>query len=141
MAKYFTIAEMCASPTAARHGVKNTPNTLVTKRLNALMEQLDIIREAWGQPIVVNSGYRNSQTNALVGGVKNSNHLFGYAADIEAMDRKVSSNKKLFELIRKLQKEGKIKAFDELLNEYNFSWVHFAYRCDGTNRMKVLAIK
>ena len=45
---------------------------------------LDPIREAWGKPIIVSSGYRCKELNALVGGVKNSHHLLGCAADITA---------------------------------------------------------
>ena len=37
-------------------------------------------------PIIINSGFRNSRVNALVGGVKSSQHLQGCAADIRPMD-------------------------------------------------------
>ena len=37
-------------------------------------------------PILINSGYRNQRVNALVGGVKNSQHLQGCAADIRPRD-------------------------------------------------------
>ena len=37
-------------------------------------------------PIIVNSGFRNSRVNSLVGGVSNSQHLVGQAADIRPKD-------------------------------------------------------
>ena len=37
-------------------------------------------------PIIINSGFRNSRVNVLVGGVKNSQHLYGEAADIRPKD-------------------------------------------------------
>ncbi len=39
-------------------------------------------------PILINSGFRNPRVNSLVGGVKNSQHLFGQAADISPRDPK-----------------------------------------------------
>ncbi len=48
----------------------------------ALLEVLDKIREAVGGPVYVSSGYRCPEHNAEVGGVQNSQHLYGRAADI-----------------------------------------------------------
>ena len=47
---------------------------------------LEPAREAIGCPFIVNSGFRNSRVNTLVGGVKNSQHLQGCAADIRPQD-------------------------------------------------------
>lgn len=47
---------------------------------------LDILRRAWNAPIRVNSGYRCEKHNEKVGGVKNSRHLLGLAADIAPVD-------------------------------------------------------
>ena len=47
---------------------------------------LEPAREAIGSPIIINSGFRNSRVNALVGGVSNSQHLLGQAADIRPKD-------------------------------------------------------
>ena len=82
-ASYFTIPELCASATAQREGIDNRPTESAYHLLHVLVDQLlDPIREAWGEPIVVSSGYRSKELNALVGGVKNSHHLLGCAADI-----------------------------------------------------------
>ena len=85
MMKYFTIQELTASATALREGIDNRPSKCAYHLLHVLVDQLlDPIREAWGEPIVVSSGYRCKQLNTLVGGVKNSHHILGCAADITA---------------------------------------------------------
>ena len=82
---YFTISELTASATAQREGIDNRPTESAYHLLHVLVEQLlDPIREAWGEPIVVSSGYRCKELNALVGGAKNSHHMLGCAADITA---------------------------------------------------------
>lgn len=50
---------------------------------DALWLLLDQMREAAGVPFIITSGRRNSVTNALVGGAKNSAHLRGLAADLK----------------------------------------------------------
>ena len=81
--KYFTISELTASATAQREGIDNRPTESAYHLLHVLVDQLlDPIREAWGEPIVVSSGYRCKELNALVGGAKNSHHMLGCAADL-----------------------------------------------------------
>ena len=93
---YFSVSELCASATALREVIDNRPSKCAYHLLHVLVDQLlDPIREAWGEPIVVSSGYRCKQLNALVGGVKNSHHILGCAADIIAgnkADTAVCSN-------------------------------------------------
>ena len=111
--KYFTISELTASATAQREGIDNRPNKCVYQLLHVLVDQLlDPIREAWGEPIVVSSGYRCKQLNELVGGAKYSHHLLGCAADIIAGNR--ADHRRLFKLIRQMQEEGKIR-FTQLI--------------------------
>lgn len=136
--KYFTIDELCASDTARRKGIDNTPNADARLRMQILIEQLlDPIRAAWGGPITVNSGYRSPELNKKVGGVSNSQHLKGEAADITVGSQE--ANKQLFDLIVELQKAGKI-AFDQLIDESNYAWVHVSYRA-GRNRGQILHLK
>ena len=93
--------------------------------LHVLVEQLlDPIREAWGEPIVVSSGYRCKELNALVGGAKNSHHLLGCAADLIAGSK--AEHRKLFNLIRQMQQEGKIW-FTQLIWEGDGRWIHISY--------------
>ena len=93
---------------------------------------LDPLREWYGKPIAVNSGYRCPQLNRLVGGAASSQHLKGEAADITAGSRE--ENRKLFEYIRENL------PFDQLIDEKNFSWVHVSYKRDGNNRKQTLKL-
>ncbi len=67
--KYFSVSELCASATALREGIDNRPSKCAYHLLHVLVDQLlDPIREAWGEPIVVSSGYRCKELNTLLGG-------------------------------------------------------------------------
>ncbi len=113
--KYFSISELTASATALREGIDNRPNKCAYHLLHVLVDQLlDPIREAWGEPIVVSSGYRCKQLNALVGGAKHSHHILGCAADIIAGNRR--DHRRLFKMIQQMQQEGRIK-FTQLILE------------------------
>ena len=133
--KYFTISELCASDTARARGIDNTPPSGVTLALTTLIEKLlDPIREAWGGPITVNSGYRSPALNKAVGGVATSQHQKGEAADLNAGDP--AKNRQLFDKIVEMQKANLI-AFDQLIDESNYAWVHISYR-QGRNRNQIL---
>ena len=93
-------------------------------------ECLDKVRELWGKPIGVTSGYRSAELNRAVGGAKNSQHLRGEAADITAGCR--AYNKRLFEMI-----VASDIPFDQLIDENNYKWLHISY-CKGDNRRRVL---
>jgi len=77
--KYFTIPELTASAKARALGIDNTPPPGVKIKLSTLVNNLlDPIREKWGGPITVNSGYRCPTLNKAVGGVPTSQHVRGY---------------------------------------------------------------
>ena len=83
--KHFTIQELSKSATAERLAIDNTPPRAARKMLTILVEQLlDPIRRRYGAPIIVTSGYRCPALNTAVGGVNNSHHIVGCAADIVA---------------------------------------------------------
>ena len=135
---YFSIEELCASDTARRRGIDNTPDAAKRQKLQTLIEQLlDPIRAVWGNPITVNSGYRCPKLNAAVGGVSTSQHLRGEAADISVGSP--AENKRLFAKIVELQKDGRI-AFDQLIDESSYKWIHISYRA-GSNRNQILHLK
>ena len=95
------------------------------QNLQALVEHvLDPARERLGMPITVNSGYRCPAHNKAVGGVKNSQHLKGEAADITCAD-----NKKLAEIIEQLDN------FDQLIVYPTF--LHVSYKRQGVNRESI----
>ena len=129
--KHFTIDELCRSDTARSRGIDNTPTEDVKRNLEALVGNvLDPLREWYGKPIYVNSGYRCPALNKAVGGVANSQHLTGQAADIDVNDR--AENRKLMKHI-----EDNLD-FDQLIWENGGAWVHVSYRADGRNRRQVL---
>ena len=99
--KYFTIKELTRSTTARLRGIDNTPSQQVINNLTALVDNvLDPLREAWGMPIHVNSGYRCKALNEAVGGVPASQHMLGEAADITAGTSTL--NRHLYALLRRL---------------------------------------
>lgn len=132
--KYFTIQELTISNTAQRKGIDNTPDQKAAAALTALVTNvLDPLREAWGRPIVVNSGYRCPKLNRAVGGVARSQHTKGEAADIRTLSNRRWENEQLFKLMLKLP-------FDQLIDEHGYSWIHVSY-AEGRNRRQVLHVK
>ena len=98
--KYFTIAELCKSTTADRLGINNRCKQEHVVNLTALVNNvLDPLREWYGKPIRVNSGYRCPDLNKAVKGSSTSQHMSGQAADIDTGDRQ--QNKLLFDYIQK----------------------------------------
>ena len=84
LTKNFTLSEMVKSETALRHDMDNTPGEAEIENLKQLAEKvLQPVRDAYGQGVKVNSGYRHPEVNAKVGGSKTSDHCKGQAADIE----------------------------------------------------------
>lgn len=126
--KYFTIAELCASSTATAKGIDNTPTPGITQNLERLVANvLDPLREAWGKPIVVTSGYRCPELNKAVGGAKNSHHMQGMAADITTGNK--VDNRRLFQKILDLG-----LPFTQLIDEKGFSWIHVSYDTSNLKR-------
>lgn len=133
--KFFTINELTKSDVAKRSKINNIPTKQEERNLIALVENiLDPLRQAYGKPIIVTSGYRCERLNRLVNGSKNSQHRTGQAADIRTIEDTIEENKKLYDLIIKLD-----LPFDQLIDEYNFDWVHVSY--SPRNRKQVLKIK
>lgn len=122
--KYFTIKELCETSKP----FPNIPNEEQEANLEYLVDNiLDKAREILGSPIKVSSGFRSPQVNKAVGGSNKSEHLTGQAADLTCYD-----NKKLFNILRKMG------GFSQLINEYNYSWIHVSIKRDGNNRNQIL---
>ena len=115
--KYFSLSEFINSATAKRLNIDNTPSFDVVDNLNKLADYLDGIREKLGKPILVNSGFRCPVLNKAVGGVANSQHIKGLAADLVCADME-----KLLSVIRETG------GFDQLIKEHrkgsNSYWLH-----------------
>ena len=133
---YFTIKELSNSQTAKKLGIDNTPTPEIRVKLNTLILALDKIREQYGKPITVTSGYRCPELNRAVGGAVNpdgtpkSQHCKGEAADLIGENK--SETKKIFEIAKDLGH------YDQLLFETNKSgsvWVHISCKASGNRKI------
>ena len=136
LTKNFSLEEMYRSDTAQRCGIDNKPQTEeVVENLRALcLEVLQPLRDHLGKPVVVSSGYRCKDLNKKVGGVENSQHLKGEAADIKVRDRE-----ELIDVMRYIMDETD---FDQLIREKSGTteWVHVSHKRNGNNRRMVLRL-
>ena len=134
---HFTIDELCASQTAKARGIQNKPGTAEIINLVYLAAYvLEPLREAMGESIKIGSGYRCPQLNRAVGGVANSQHMKGQAADL-CIDGDMKKGKRWFEWIKTHLD------FDQLIWEHNAKgtyWVHVSYVHPpfGRNRRQVI---
>ena len=135
---HFTIEEMYASATAKRLGIDNKPS--VQKMINLVYLcafVLEPLRVAMNEPIKISSGYRCQALNKAVGGVYNSQHMKGQAADL-CIDGDIEKGKRWFNYIKDHL------PFDQLIWEHNPKtgsyWVHvsFVFPDFGKNRKQVI---
>jgi zinc D-Ala-D-Ala carboxypeptidase len=138
LGKYFSLSEMVKSQTAIRKGIDNLPNDEQVEALIELVENvLDPVREHFGRPVTVNSGFRGKKLNKAIGGSKSSQHCKGEAADIEIPG---VSNPEVAEWIKNNLD------FDQLILEFHTSgipdsgWVHVSWRSSKKNRKQVLTL-
>ena len=128
MSKYFTINELTRSDLARQNGIENIPSQVAALKLQQLIEQvLDPLRELWGKPLRVTSGYRCTRLNRLAGGVDNSQHIVGEAADLTAGSR--TENRALYEMAVC----SKIP-YDQIILEKGGLWIHISYRRNNPRR-------
>jgi hypothetical protein len=132
LGKYFSLEEL----TVTHENLDNTPDTISTQKLKVLVQNLlDPVREMYGLPICINSGFRTLAVNKAIGGATKpiSQHTKGEAADLDCAD-----NAKLFYLIRDHFD------FDQLIweegNNLQPDWVHVSYKAKG-NRKQQLKFK
>ena len=140
--KFFSIEELTQSATAKRLGIDNTPSDKIKNNLTLFIEKvLDPIREDWGSPIIVSSGYRCPELNKAVGGANTSGHQYGYCADLQVKGG-MKKIRELADFIFKWMKDHNMK-FDELIWEKSggVTWLHFCWiGKDGKQRMKCFDI-
>lgn len=114
--KYFKLSEFINSATAKRLCIDNMPSFEIVDNLNRLADYLDEIRAKLGKPILISSGYRCPMLNKAVGGVVNSQHLKGLAADLICAD---------MESLEKVLRET--GGFDQLIKEHRKGSKSFWY--------------
>lgn len=135
ISKNFTLDELTASATAKARGIINAPGVDEVCNMCALVHHvLQPLRDAMQEPIKIGSGYRCTNLNQAVGGVANSQHIRGQAADL-CIDGDKVKGKRWFDWIRAHCE------FDQLIWEHNAKgsyWVHVSFRSDGKNRREVI---
>jgi zinc D-Ala-D-Ala carboxypeptidase len=140
LSRNFTLNQMIYSTTAVRNGMDNWPKdpALVMRLSGLCVNMLEPLQARFGK-INVNSGYRNKRVNRAVGSkTDNSNHVWGYAADIEIAGQ---DNRQLWTWIKSNMR------YHELILEFykrsegaSSGWVHVAYAYDIPNRMRAFTI-
>lgn len=135
LSENFTLKELTDSNTAVKLGIDNTPPGDVVPKLQALaVNVLQPLRNWYGKPICISSGYRCPRLNVAVGGSKTSQHLRGEAADID-IKGDLTAGRKMFEYIKNNL------VFDQLIWEHDKGgcyWVHVSYKSTGRNRHDVI---
>jgi len=140
LSRNLSLGEFTNSQTAKRRGIDNTPTEEHLEAAKVLAENIfQPIREHFGCPIYISSGYRSEALNEAIGGSKTSQHSKGEAIDIDMDYRKGPDNEEIFFFIR-----DNID-FDQMIWEFGDAdrpdWVHVSYNSDGKQRGQILAAK
>ncbi len=132
ISKHITYEEATQSPTALRLKIRNEPSEAQLVCMRIVADYcFEPLREWYGKPIKINSFFRSAELNKAVGGSATSQHCKGEAIDMSAGSKE--ENKKLFDWCKANL------VFDQLINEYDYSWVHISYSMAG-NRNQTLII-
>lgn len=142
LSEHLDLSEVTRSGTAKRLGISNEPTAEHIENLKKLAEHIfEPIREHFGVPIYISSGYRSTALNkATPGASATSQHSSGEAIDID-MDGHGSkvTNKQIFDFIKTNLK------FDQLIAEFPVNsqpaWVHVSYESTGKQRNQILVAK
>lgn len=135
LSEHFKLEEFVRSETASRLHIDNTPTEDIIDNLRYLCETvLEKIRNKANKPLIISSGYRCKELNKAVGGVSNSQHCIGCAADIDVGTN--DDNKKLFIIIEEMIKNNEIEV-DQLLDEAHYKWIHIS-KVKNNNRNQIL---
>jgi hypothetical protein len=133
ISKHITFIEATQSPTATKLGINNNPDKAQLEAMQLVAEKcFEPLRTWYNKPIKVNSFFRSDLLNRAVKGSLTSQHKKGEAIDLDAGSKE--ENKKLFDWIKANLD------FDQVINEYNYSWVHVSYS-KTKNRKQILIIK
>jgi len=136
LSKNLALAEVIRSETAKRKEISNMPTPEHIENFKKLAENVfQPIREHFGVPIHISSGYRSKALNTAVGGSLSSQHCKGEAIDID-MDGTSITNKQIFDFIKENLN------FDQMIWEFgtdaNPDWVHVSYESTGKQRKQIL---
>ena len=128
LSKNFDWKEFEKSDVAKAHHINNAiVDWEVRDNIKALVDNvLQPLRDAWGGPLFINSGYRCKELNELVGGVETSQHCKGMAADVGCTDP--------YALAKQAKRIGLV--WDQMIVYPSF--VHFSFKREGENRGQIL---
>jgi uncharacterized protein YcbK (DUF882 family) len=128
----FSWEEIQASRIARERGIPNTPGTAERAAMERLVKELlQPLRDIYGKPIRISSGYRSAELNRLVGGVPNSQHVKGEAADCVI----AGDIKELYYVLM----ESKL-LFDQVIVYRKRNFMHISLRAERENRYRVMIV-
>lgn len=132
LSDHFDLEEFTRSDTASAHGIDNSAPAPIVEKLTRLANTLERVRAVLGHPLTITSGYRSPGLNAAVGGVGDSAHLHGLAADFVCPG--FGSPR---EVCRELARHAAALDFDQLIHEHfgAADWTHFGLRDDVSRHM------
>jgi zinc D-Ala-D-Ala carboxypeptidase len=119
LSRHFSLAEFTRSETADMLGDTNAPEPGHVRALTALALGMEQVRALFGKPLTITSGYRNRKVNAAVGGVSNSAHALGWAADFAVHGMTAMA------VAREIQASSLV--FDQLIYEKSRNIVHISF--------------
>jgi zinc D-Ala-D-Ala carboxypeptidase len=134
-----SLAEVTRSETAKRKGISNMPTAEHIENFKKLASNIfQPIREHFGKPIIISSGYRSAELNKAIGGSLSSQHCSGEAIDID-MDGTDITNAQIFYFIKDNLN------FDQIIWEFgtntNPDWVHVSFAANRSQRKQILVAK
>jgi len=130
------LKEVVKSNTATRKGIDNTPDQWAINNLQAVADHIfQPVRDHFGVPIGVTSGFRSKELNKVIGGSKYSQHMIGEAIDIDADMYGKATNAQIFDFIKKnLEWDQMIWEFGD---DENPAWIHVSFKEGGGNRKQI----
>ena len=124
---YFQLSEFLKSDTATAAGIDNFPTWDDVYMMNKLsIEVLDIIRKKWSEPLIINSGFRVAELNAMVGGSATSDHMEGAAVDLKLASWSKKKLSELFNMIYEMVERGEID-IDQVIYYRSKKIIHVGY--------------
>ena len=137
LSENLTLAEVVKSQTATRLGLSNAPTIEHMENLKAVAKCIfQPIRDHFGKPIAITSGYRSKVLNAAIGGSLRSQHSLGQALDLDADVFGDLTNADIFYFVKDNLE------YDQLIWEFGDDeqpdWVHVSYKKEGNNRYQNL---
>ena len=141
LSEHLDLVEVTRSETAKRKGISNMPTPEHLENFKKLAQNIfEPIRKHFQVPIHISSGYRSKELNALIGGVKTSDHCFGMAIDLDQQGHSSGiTNKQVFDFIKSNLK------FKQLIweggSKQEPDWVHVSYDEKNLKNEVLLATK